>query len=222
MHGETTRLCVLLLCFVIIEHKWWYFTENVYILLNEQSAYSSLKSSLQAGQLIEHTAQRPDVTLLVVGLSFTQLWRNVAWGPNHLSEKKKNHIPPCWMSKTCPTTKVKTYIAANYLDMNLLYKLYFCWQGFWRCQNPQFWQSFGVCPEEYSVSSGLCARWICCERGTRPIKSGQRNEGLCLRLAVSYIFSGCNPPRFHLHREITNTPPISNPIHGKQSNTHFT
>lgn len=87
-HSEATRLCRLLLYFVIIEHKCWYFTEHFYILLNEGSPYSSLKSSLQAGQLIEHTAQSPDVTLLVVGLSFTQLWRNVAWGPNHLSEKK--------------------------------------------------------------------------------------------------------------------------------------
>lgn len=96
--------------------------------------------------------------------------------------------------------------------MNLPYKLCFCWQGFWRCQNLQFWQSSGACPEEYSVSSGLCARWICCERGTRPVKSEQRNVGLCLRLAVSYIFSGCNPPRFRLHQEIINVSPISNQV----------
>lgn len=68
------------------------FYSTYYILLNEGSPYSSLKSSLKAGQLIEHTAQSPDVTLLVVGLSFTQLWRNVAWGPNHLSEKRRHRI----------------------------------------------------------------------------------------------------------------------------------
>lgn len=46
--------------------------------------YSSLEGSLEARQLIEHTAQSPDVTLLVIRLSFTQLWGDVAWGPNHL------------------------------------------------------------------------------------------------------------------------------------------
>lgn len=46
--------------------------------------YSSLEGSLEACQLIEHTAQSPDVTLLVIRLSFTQLWGDVAWGPNHL------------------------------------------------------------------------------------------------------------------------------------------
>lgn len=68
------------------------FYSNYYIPLSEGSPYSSLKSSLKAGQLIEHTAQSPDVTLLVVGLSFTQLWRNVARGPNHLSEKQSHYI----------------------------------------------------------------------------------------------------------------------------------
>lgn len=63
------------------------FYSDYYIFLNERRPYSSFKSSLKAGQLIEHTAQSPDVTLLVVGLSFAQLWRNVAWGPNHLLEK---------------------------------------------------------------------------------------------------------------------------------------
>lgn len=191
------------------------FYSTYYILLNEGSPYSSLKSSLKAGQLIEHTAQSPDVTLLVVGLSFTELWRNVAWGPNHLSEKRWHRIMLNVQNVSNKKSK-SLCIAANDEDINLLYKLYFCWQGFWRCQSLQFWQSSGACPEEYSVSSGLCARWICCERGTRPVKSEQRNEGLCLRLAVSYIFSGCNLPRFHLHQEIMNIPIISNPIHRKQ------
>lgn len=81
--------------------------------MNEGGPYSSLKSSLKAGQLIEHTAQSPDVTLLVVGLSFTQLRRNVAWGPNHLQgEKNKsiNDIASSWMAKMCPTKKVNAYV----------------------------------------------------------------------------------------------------------------
>lgn len=76
------------------------FYLNYYIPLNGGSPYSSLKSSLKACQLIEHTAQSPDVALLVVGLSFTQLWRNVAWGPNHLSEKKMTlHHVECQKKK---------------------------------------------------------------------------------------------------------------------------
>lgn len=52
--------------------------------------YSGLKGSFKACQLVEHTAQSPDVTLLVVRLSFTQLWGNVAWSPNYLQDMTSN------------------------------------------------------------------------------------------------------------------------------------
>lgn len=54
--------------------------------INKGFPYSSLEGSFEACKLIEHTAQGPDVTLLVVRLPFTQLWGNVAWSPNHLQE----------------------------------------------------------------------------------------------------------------------------------------
>lgn len=50
------------------------------------STYCSLKSPLEAGQLIEDTAQGPDVTLLVIRLAFTQLRRDVAWSAHYLWE----------------------------------------------------------------------------------------------------------------------------------------
>lgn len=43
----------------------------------------SLKGPLEAGQLIEDTAQGPDVTLLVVGLALTQFGGDVAWSTHH-------------------------------------------------------------------------------------------------------------------------------------------
>lgn len=53
--------------------------------------YSSLEGSLKARQLIEHTAQSPDVTLLVIRLPLTQLRGDVAWGPNHLQSEERRH-----------------------------------------------------------------------------------------------------------------------------------
>lgn len=48
--------------------------------------YSGLEGSFKACQLIEHAAQSPDVTLLVVRLSFAQLWGNVARSPDYLQD----------------------------------------------------------------------------------------------------------------------------------------
>lgn len=48
--------------------------------------HRSLKGPLEAGQLIEDTAQGPDVALLVVGLALTQFRGDVAWSAHHLQE----------------------------------------------------------------------------------------------------------------------------------------
>ena len=48
--------------------------------------HRSLEGPLEAGQLIEDTAQGPDVTLLVVGLALTQFRGNVAGSTHHLQE----------------------------------------------------------------------------------------------------------------------------------------
>lgn len=56
--------------------------------------YSSLEGSLKARQLIEDAAQSPDVTLLIIWFSFTQLWGDVAWGSNNLQSEERRH---CFM-----------------------------------------------------------------------------------------------------------------------------
>lgn len=49
-------------------------------------SYRSFKSPLEAGEFIEHAAQSPDITLLVVRLPFTELWGDVAWSSHDLEE----------------------------------------------------------------------------------------------------------------------------------------
>ena len=52
--------------------------------VSSAGTHRSLKGPLEAGQLIQDTAQSPDVTLLVVGLALTQLRGDVAWSTYHL------------------------------------------------------------------------------------------------------------------------------------------
>lgn len=48
--------------------------------------HRSFEGPLEAGQLVEDTAQGPDVALLVVGLALTQFGGDVAWSAHHLQK----------------------------------------------------------------------------------------------------------------------------------------
>lgn len=97
LHSESTNMSIWCLLYSIIVLCKLEGNRILLELLHPlewkiKSPYCSLKSSLKAGQFIENTAQSPDITLLVVRLSFAQLWGNVAWGPNHLPEKRRHYI----------------------------------------------------------------------------------------------------------------------------------
>lgn len=106
LHRVSTNMSIWCLLYSIIVRSKLECTRILLELLHPlewkiKSPYSSLKSSLKAGQFIENTAQSPDITLLVVRLSFAQLWGNVAWSPNHLPEKRRHYILFKIVSKKC-------------------------------------------------------------------------------------------------------------------------
>jgi len=60
------------------------------VLCATRLSYRSFKSPLEAGKFIEHTAQSPDIALLVVRLPFTELWGDIAWSSHNLDETDKS------------------------------------------------------------------------------------------------------------------------------------
>lgn len=163
-------------------------------VLKKAFQYCSLEGSLEARQLVQHTAQSPDVTLLVIRLSLTQLWGDIARSPNHLHSESRGY------DFSTLHQDIKTFHVPKVRQISSQCTLCSCWRGFWRCQSHRFSRSSGACQEGYSESWGHGAELVCCARDIEQAKSARKSEGWFPHPGGSYSASVCSQPGFHLQK----------------------